>query len=107
MERQINPTDDQELVYFGHEIVDFLKEHGKPSAQEGGEWGSPDAHQLEDFAALLMNYMEPDHVPFSSWESGGYKPYSDKRAKDWHQSIKDRAAVVVEHFKNKCRTLPA
>lgn len=73
------------------EIEEFLSKHGKKAhdEDEGEYWNSPDAQSLEFFKIRLEAGDDPKQIsyPNSSWESGGYKPYSDKEAKAWHDNI--------------------
>lgn len=88
----------EDIRFLGHEIVDFLAAHGKRDANDPQEWSSPDACQMENAAALLMNDMVPDSVPFSDWGGGGYKPYNDKRARAWHDRLLERISAVVKQI---------
>jgi hypothetical protein len=90
----------EDIQFLGQEIIDFLATHGKRNANDPQEWSSPDACSMEDAAVLLINRMLPDNVPFSEWGSGGYKPYNDKRAKQWHDRLLDRIRTILAEVKS-------
>lgn len=76
----------QELIT---EIELFLKNHGKKDQGSDPDviWSSPDAHELDRVKNQLKNNVEQIQTPNSSWESGGYSPYTDIKAKAWHNEI--------------------
>ncbi len=74
------------------DIEEFLSKHGRKSPNEDDEdstWSSPDALELEIFKERLKEGSDIKEIPFprSSWESGGYTPYADDEAKEWHNAI--------------------
>lgn len=78
------------------EIYDFLDKHAKISANYDPEWSfpeekysSPDASEMLVAAQMLERGRVPD-VPFSSWNSGGYRPINDPKGERWHNSILDK-----------------
>ena len=82
------------------EILEFLNKHGKRAVNEGdGKWNSPDGSEMECVAELLMNEkvkLSEIDIPHSNWESGGYQPYADAKAKQWHNSLKQRAIELIK-----------
>lgn len=77
-------------------IKKFLESHAELNADydseyddEHDQFASPDASSF--FAAYT--YLVDDKIPpktsriDSSWESGGYKPYSDKKARLMHDEL--------------------
>ena len=77
-------------------IKNFLASHAELSADydpeyddEDDQFASPDASSF--FAAYT--YLKDDKMPpktfrvDSSWESGGYKPYSDTKARLMHDEL--------------------
>lgn len=77
-------------------IKEFLENHAELNAEydsefddEHEQFASPDASSF--FAAYTC--LADDKVPHktfsidSSWESGGYKPYSDKEARLMHDEL--------------------
>lgn len=83
---------------LSEEIMRFLDAHGLSSAnydpeydEPGDRYSSPDASELHGVAELLsMGERKPPRVPWSSWGSGGYGPYTDKAAREWHDSIMEK-----------------
>jgi hypothetical protein len=71
------------------DIHAFLAKHAKRSADEE-EWSSPDAHELEHTAHQLNYGHGKVRHPNSSWESGGYHPYSDKEGRAKHDELLSR-----------------
>ncbi|MFL9456043.1 MULTISPECIES: hypothetical protein [Nostocales] len=72
------------------EILDFLEKYAVRNSQEADDYtspySSPDADEL--FAAAKLLELEQTPIPvYSSWESGGYKPYSSKEGREWHDSL--------------------
>jgi hypothetical protein len=86
---------------LGHEIQDFLSQHGKRDANNSSEWNSPDAGQMESTYQQLLGDvpLKNIQVPFSEFGSGGYKPYNDENARRWHDSlikqVKDLVSLAV------------
>lgn len=76
----------QELIT---EIELFLNNHGKKDQGLNPEviWSSPDANEIDRVKNQLMTEDSIIQLPNSSWESGGYTPYSDLKAKAWHNEI--------------------
>lgn len=68
------------------EIQEFLSKHAKKSAWEEDEYSSPDASMLAQAAIALESGVKPPSV-WSSWGSGGYSPYTDEQARQWHDEI--------------------
>lgn len=68
------------------EIREFLAKHANRSASDEAEYSSPDASMLEA-AAIALEHDLPIPDVWSSWESGGYSPYTDKAGKRWHEEI--------------------
>ena len=84
----------QSKLELAKEIEDFLAKHAKMSAMEPEEYSSPDASLLATAAALLRQDKVPTHV-WSSWGSGGYKPYNDDKAKSWHDALTAKIQSVM------------
>ena len=84
-------------MQLGNEIKEFLSKHGKSDVNSPTEWSSPDACLIETAATQLLSEIPTDEIriPFSEWGSGGYKPYSDKKAKDWHDSLLSRIEKLI------------
>lgn len=87
------------------DIFEFLATHaGKlPSYdpkwdEASAQYTSPDASMLHAAAEQLERGRAPDLVA-SSWESGGYKPYQDAKARDRHDQL-------VEAVNKQGYTLP-
>jgi len=85
-------------IRLGDEIKEFLSKHGKRDVNNPTEWSSPDACLLETVATQLLSEtpLEEIRIPFSEWGSGGYKPYSDQKAKDWHDSLLSRIEKTIK-----------
>jgi len=79
------------------EIREFLGKHAKPAAnlEEEEKYNSPDAHELERAAEILDEGASPV-LPNSSWESGGYYPYTDKEARIWHDNLLTRIKELLK-----------
>jgi hypothetical protein len=85
-------------MYLAEEITSFLTQHGKKLPEiELDEifWTSPDACELDLFAQQIRAGMKPLRVPLSEWGSGGYKPYADKKAQQWHEEILAKCAAAI------------
>jgi hypothetical protein len=72
------------------EILAFLEKYAVRNSEEPDDYtspySSPDADQL--FAAAKLLELEKTPIPvYSSWESGGYKPFSSKEGREWHDSL--------------------
>lgn len=81
------------------EILEFLEKHGKKAVNDDqGKWNSPDGSEMECVAELFMNEkikLSDIDIPHSNWESGGYQPYADAKAKQWHNDLKQRAIKLI------------
>ncbi len=86
----------EENKLFAQEIKQFLNKHAKklpdfdPEFDDESEsYTSPDASILHTvYEILTTNDTLPHNFSVdSSWGSGGYYPYGNKEAKEWHDSI--------------------
>jgi len=77
------------------EIDQFLQQHAKMDASEPEEYSSPDAGLLKAAADSLRNSGTISSIPFSDWGSGGYKPYLDKKARAWHDSLLAKLKLFI------------
>lgn len=77
------------LICHADMKADFDPEHD----DECDMWASPDAGNLYMIAGLLIEHGElpKGTLVDSSWESGGYRPYSDKEARDKHDRLVAKA----------------
>ncbi len=75
---------------LSEEILVFLEKYAVRNSQEPDDYtspySSPDADELFAAAKLLELEKTPISV-YSSWESGGYKPFSSKEGREWHDSL--------------------
>ena len=74
-------------------IFRFLASHAKTAAdfdpafdQDADRYSSPDAALLHAAAERIAVGQMPDRV-MSSWESGGFTPYTDRAARAWHDNL--------------------
>jgi len=51
------------------------------------KYTSPDAHALLSVYECIMADLPIFSVPFSSWGSGGYKPYTSEEGRTEHEAI--------------------
>ncbi len=72
---------------LAQEIYAFLAQYGKRCADEPEEWNSPDACCMEAVAKELESRGHVRRLPFTSWESGGYGPYTSKKGKAMHDAL--------------------
>lgn len=81
------------LKILSQDIATFLKAHAGKNEDE--EYTSPDAYEL---VAVQHQIEEGSRVkyPNSSWESGGFRPYSDKAAKAKFTDIMERIKLAVD-----------
>jgi len=90
-----------ERVKLGNEILEFLKIHAKLNADQSDpevKYNSPDGSEMETAALLLLDEKVPLNSidsPFSSYGSGGYQPLNDKKAQEWHDSLKKRVRSLA------------
>lgn len=90
-----------ERVQLGNEILEFLKTHAKLAADQSDpevKYNSPDGSEMECVALLLLNEKIPlqsIEIPFSSYNSGGYQPYNDEKAKSWHDELKQKVKKIT------------
>lgn len=82
-------------MQLSQEIHSFLCSHAATLPDDDSEFTSPDAYELLAFAEALDAGIKPRRIPFSEWESGGYKPYTDDRARQWHDSIIEKCKDYV------------
>lgn len=83
----------QSAVETATELRSFLKAHAK-KMQDGVEYNSPDAYAFEVAANELEGFGHVSRLPNSEWGSGGYAPYNDKAAREWH----DRLIIRCKRF---------
>ncbi len=76
------------------EIKKFLVSHAATMPDDPGEYTSPDAYEFLAFANALDAGIKPVRIPFSYWGSGGYRPYTDDRAKSWHDDLLKKCKAV-------------
>lgn len=95
-------TDPNELA---DEIMRFLEAHAKtaasfdPAYDEPAErYSSPDGCELHMVAERLRAGMVIDRDPWSEWGSGGYSPYSDAAAREWHDDLLSR----IRQYRAQC-----
>jgi hypothetical protein len=74
----------------------FLAEYGKRSADDGKEWSSPDASELEACSTVLKSGKFPSRYPWSEWGSGGYGPYTSKQGRREHDDILKVLGNIIE-----------
>lgn len=91
-------TSDERLA---KEITDFLEKHANISPNYDPEYDEyedrftgPDPSMLE-MAAYQIAKGEPIDWPHSSWGSGCYSPYEDKKAEAWHESILEKINAYI------------
>jgi hypothetical protein len=78
--------DDHSRNTLAAEIRDFLDKHALKSAQEPDKYSSPDANLMSSAANFIEQGLKVLHC-WSEWGSGGYTPYADDKAKEWHDSL--------------------
>ena len=83
------------------EIDSFLLKHGKRMPDDENEWTSPDAAQLELFSKQIRAGVPVDRVPWSEWSGGGYKPWMDQKARDWHDAIIEKCEAYFKQQRGK------
>lgn len=78
------------------DIEEFLEKYANVSPNydpkwdtEGQKWSSPDASGMFTAMKMLRSGRSPRH-PNSSWESGGYSPYTDKKGRKLHDDLVQR-----------------
>lgn len=89
-------------IELADEIMRFLDKHANSSAsydpevdEPGDRYSSPDACELHVAAERLRRGMGIDRSPWSEWGSGGYSPYSDKAAREWHDRLVEQVAAHI------------
>jgi hypothetical protein len=75
---------------LSNEIMLFLSQHGVRDQWEGEDngWKSKGAKTLEDISNQLKDVQSvliKNELPL--WESGGFAPFDDLKAKKWFESI--------------------
>lgn len=102
-EQQVEIDPDQ----TASEIREFLKEYAIPNADydpeyddESGKFGSPDANILFCAQQLLEKDggLPKDFSVNSSWESGGYSPYSDPVGRETHNKIVAKCNQLIKRI---------
>jgi hypothetical protein len=93
-----------EDIELADEIMRFLEKHANSSAsydpeydEPGDRYSSPDASELHIAAERLRHGMGVERVPWSSWGSGGYAPYSDNQARAWHDQLVEKIGARIVH----------
>lgn len=83
-------------------IYDFLDKYAaiKPDwdadyDDEEEKYTSPDASMLKYCADMISEGFKPETCD-SSWESGGYKPYSSKEGRLQHDIIKKEIQKIIK-----------
>lgn len=71
------------------EIREFLAKYAGRVPDRPDEYTSPDAYQLEMAATLLEQNKNVQYIN-SSWQSGGYKPYTSEEGRKLHDSLINR-----------------
>lgn len=74
---------------LSEEIYSFLADHAGRSVEDPAEYSSPDASLLDVAAYELEKTGKISVFPYASWESGGFKPYTDDVARAWLVRIKE------------------
>lgn len=89
-------------IELAAEIQEFLSKHAgiRPDYVAGEEdpeerFTSPDASCMSAAAHFLNEGLDLRAVPWSSWSSGGYKPYVDNEARAWHDRLKEECKQFV------------
>lgn len=79
------------------DIKEFLDQHAGIRGDYDPEWdepderfSSPDASELLHVAHSLAAGWAITHMPNASWESGGFKPYSDQEARAKFDALMER-----------------
>lgn len=75
-------------------IMAFLRDHAGIAADFDPDYddpadcySSPDAAELHVAADAIRDGRPLRRVPWSSWGSGGYRPYSDPEARKTHDDL--------------------
>jgi hypothetical protein len=87
-----------DLTNLATDIRIFLNKYGKRDANDPKEWNSPDACELERFAAFLKEGQVLPVVPFSSWGSGGYQPYASDEGRKAHNGLIKRCLALTKEI---------
>ena len=79
---------------LAEEILSFLKAHAKPNVnyqhEDDNKYNSPDADIMDYTAQCLLNDqvdIQSIEIPHSNYSQGGYAPFNDLKAKQWHDSL--------------------
>lgn len=91
--KYIKIIENESNIDLTRQIFDFLEKHAKTSGDYDPQFDSPDerfngpdSKMFYDAALAISNGMKPGKVN-SSWGSGCYFPYSDSKAKEWHDRL--------------------
>lgn len=76
-----------EMKHLVNRIRTFLKTYASKSTDDEEIWSSPDAFELEQCANALDSGRKISKMPWSSWESGGYTPYTSNDGRREHAEI--------------------
>lgn len=94
----------QEKAKLSNEILAFLSNHALIAANydpdfddEEDKFNGPDPSALYMAAMQLKNDQAPMDV-HSDWSSGCYYPYTNARAKEWHDQL---VASIKKHGETK------
>lgn len=81
--------DEHQRKNLATEIREFLDKHALMSAQEPDQYSSPDASLMLSTANCIEQGLKVRHI-WSDWGSGGYSPYEDSAAKEWHDNLVEK-----------------
>ena len=81
------------------DILDFIEKYAIISPNYDGvcddeKYTAPDTYQLLEFVYRIDNDLTLTY-PWSSWESGAYKNYSDKIGRELHDSLLFRINQII------------
>lgn len=75
------------IIFFIEKYAGISPNYDKAVDQYEDRFTGPDSALLWYTGNLIKDGILPDTIPFSSWGSGCYKPYSSKEGRDEHDFL--------------------